>query len=120
LGKLSQLEYLYLFANALTGTIPSELGKLSQLKVLVLHDNNLNGIIPYEFTNLTNLIYLNLVGNDVTVDLDQLCEAIPNLLVNFTTNADMVLTHKCNSKPSKLLSLTPSLVLSTAPSVNLS
>jgi hypothetical protein len=41
-----------LYANQLSGTIPSELGKLKQLQSLDLHDNNLVGSMPKEICNL--------------------------------------------------------------------
>ena len=48
LGRLSQLEVLYLHSNALSGPLPAELGQLSQLRVLYLGNNALSGPLPAE------------------------------------------------------------------------
>ena len=46
---------LHLFANQLTGEIPTELGNLSNLQGLQLYNNQLTGEIPTELGNLSNL-----------------------------------------------------------------
>ena len=48
LCQASALKHLYLFQNALTGTVPSCLGSFSQLTVLELNINQFHGPIPEE------------------------------------------------------------------------
>ena len=44
LAGLSQLQYLFIHANSLNGTIPFELGQLGFLVELLLYDNDLQGM----------------------------------------------------------------------------
>ena len=53
LGKLTNLEGLYLYSNQLK--IPSELGNLTQLGRVVPLGQQLSGTIPSELGKLTNL-----------------------------------------------------------------
>ena len=46
---------LYLLANNLTGTIPTELGLLSNLEYLDLYSNQLNGTLPTSLASLSLL-----------------------------------------------------------------
>ena len=46
------LQVIDLYANQLSGTIPTELGRLKKLQYLDLHDNNLVGRVPQEVCNL--------------------------------------------------------------------
>ena len=66
LGKLTNLNRLWLSSNQLTGTIPVELGNLTNLEALSLGSNRLTGTIPAELGNLTNLETLNLGSNRLT------------------------------------------------------
>ena len=63
---MTNLNYLYLANNQLTGPVPSELGRLTNLYTLNLANNRLTGPIPSELGKLTNLYYLNLGGNELT------------------------------------------------------
>ena len=55
LGLLTDLDYLQLQDNQLTGTIPSEIGNLTGLRRLWLHGNRLTGELPGSLINLTAL-----------------------------------------------------------------
>tara|TARA_B100001123_G_scaffold438811_1_gene574388 strand:+ start:190 stop:1080 length:891 start_codon:yes stop_codon:yes gene_type:complete len=77
IGKLVNLEELYLYGNQFTGEIPSEIGNLTNLEWLHLDENQLSGEIPSEIGNLTKLEYLNLDDN-------QLIGAIPFEISNLT------------------------------------
>ena len=63
IGKLINLQWLYLNSNQLTGEIPKEIGKLINLKWLYLYDNKLTGEIPKEIGKLINLRILSLNFN---------------------------------------------------------
>ena len=55
LGSLTNLQFLDLSDNQLTGGIPPALGGLMNLGYLYLRSNNLTGAIPVSLTNLTSL-----------------------------------------------------------------
>ena len=78
LGNLPALQRLNVFNNQLTGSIPRELGNLSALQGLVLDDNRLTGSIPPELGNLSTLETLTLTSN-------QLSGYIPPQLASLTT-----------------------------------
>ncbi|KAI7736502.1 hypothetical protein M8C21_000486 [Ambrosia artemisiifolia] len=59
----TELEFICLENNMLSGNVPAELGKLNKLNILVLTANNLTGELPMELNNLTNLTELRLDSN---------------------------------------------------------
>jgi len=63
---LSNLTYLSLYSNHLTGTWPDSITNLTRLEHLDLSDNNLTGKIPFWFANLTRLEHLDLSNNYIT------------------------------------------------------
>jgi hypothetical protein len=63
---LSNLQYLYLHYNQLSGAIPSSLGNLSNLRALELYNNELCGDIPLSLMNLSNLWSLSIRNNHLT------------------------------------------------------
>ena len=65
IGKLQNLQYLDLARNNLDGPIPPEIGKLQNLLSLQLARNNLDGPIPPEIGNLLNLQDLSLSDNNL-------------------------------------------------------
>ena len=66
MGNLTNLTYLWLQGNDLTGSIPPDLGSLTKLTELSLSGNYLTGPIPPELGNLTLLTSLSLSYNDLT------------------------------------------------------
>ena len=79
LGNLTSLKSLNLGENQLSGSIPSELGNLTNLGSLSLDDNQLSGAIPPELGNLTKLTWLNLSNNQLTGALPQALTKITGL-----------------------------------------
>ena len=65
IGKLTNLQELYLNNNQLLGKIPKEIGKLTNLQYLNLYNNQLSGEIPKEIGKLINLKYLVLTNNQL-------------------------------------------------------
>ena len=71
MGNLSNLEWLSLDANQLSGSIPSQLGNLSNLQLLYLFDNaGLSGPLPSSFTRLNSLQDLYLDGTGLCAPTD--------------------------------------------------
>ncbi len=66
LASLTELTYLGLSSNNLSGSIPPELGNLANLESLDLGGNQLSGPIPPELGNLANLESLDLGGNQLS------------------------------------------------------
>jgi hypothetical protein len=66
LGSIASLETLRLNLNGLSGAIPPELGNLSALTGLYLDDNALTGSIPTELGNLHALVTLSLAFNELS------------------------------------------------------
>ena len=86
IGKLTQLQRLYLGRNKLLGPIPDELGQMANLGLLELSDNLINGTIPSSLGNLSQLRYLYLSHNHLTgkipIELTQ-CSLIMLLDLSF-------------------------------------
>ena len=77
LGSLSNLERLHLSGNQLT-QIPGELGKLSRLERLDLSDNQLSGVPP-ELGSLSNLTHLYLHDNQLSGEIPAELGSLSNL-----------------------------------------
>ena len=78
IGNLTNLTFINLFGNQLTGEIPSEIGNLTNLTSLYLYDNQLTGEIPQEVCDLieSNNLDINQIldGNNLT----NTCEDLSN------------------------------------------
>ncbi|XP_076928025.1 putative LRR receptor-like serine/threonine-protein kinase At1g07650 [Bidens hawaiensis] len=66
LANITSLVYLSLESNMFSGTVPAELGKLENLVNLILNANNLSGVLPMELNNLAKLTELRLSSNHFT------------------------------------------------------
>ncbi|KAL2923673.1 hypothetical protein RDABS01_015164 [Bienertia sinuspersici] len=86
LGKLSQLEYIYLDHNELSGAIPTCIGKLSALQMLYLHHNRLTGPIPFSIGRLVDLQMIDLGHN-------QLTGVLPSSIGNLTQIKSIILEN---------------------------
>ena len=60
------LEYLNIFNNELTGSIPPTLGELYNLQSLFLHNNQISGSFPLEMYSLINLKDLYISNNNLS------------------------------------------------------
>merc|ERR1712238_219100 len=69
IGSLSELEFLYLDNNSLTGKIPSELYLLTKLYDLNLGSNKLSGSIHTDIGTLTKLINFDVSNNNLSSNI---------------------------------------------------
>ncbi|XP_059438595.1 putative receptor-like protein kinase At3g47110 [Corylus avellana] len=65
---LPNLQHLFLERNKLSGTIPSSISNASQITQLDLNGNSFSGSIPKSLGNLWLLEWLNLAGNNLTIE----------------------------------------------------
>ncbi|KAK4487004.1 hypothetical protein RD792_006319 [Penstemon davidsonii] len=79
IGNLSNLIYMGIGNNELTGMIPETLGQMKSLQRLVLYINNLWGPIPDSFCNLKNLYYANFMSNRLSGQLPRCVGNIASL-----------------------------------------
>ncbi len=79
MGRLTNLERLFLWGNKLRGEIPAQLGSLTNLTRLSAWSNQLRGEIPAELGNLTNLERLSLGVNQLTGEIPAELGQLANL-----------------------------------------
>ncbi|WP_420438362.1 hypothetical protein [Candidatus Palauibacter sp.] len=79
LGKLANLELLWLFDNDLTGEIPARLGNLTKLERLSISSNPLSGRIPPELGGLPVLRILELGGTNLSGPIPPELGQLPSL-----------------------------------------
>jgi len=63
IGKLEDLEDLFIFENNFSGVLPHEIGHLGNLFNLYINDNKLRGTIPIEIGNLFKLRGASMFNN---------------------------------------------------------
>ncbi|CAA7036662.1 unnamed protein product [Microthlaspi erraticum] len=63
IGNLKSLQTLRLHENILTGTLPVSVGKLVEMKELILSSNRMSGEIPSSIGNITRLELLYMFNN---------------------------------------------------------
>jgi hypothetical protein len=66
---MSELEYLDIHDNKITGELPHFIGQISTLQILNLQNNSLQGSIPDCISNLTNLRILVLSSNHLVGEI---------------------------------------------------
>ncbi|KAI3917891.1 hypothetical protein MKW98_000125 [Papaver atlanticum] len=76
LGNCVKLALLDLSQNKLSGSLPTELGNLRQLQVMKLQSNKVSGGIPNQISQMQNLSVLNISQNSLTGSIPS---AISNL-----------------------------------------
>ena len=79
LGRLANLQVLWLFLNGLTGEIPAQLGNLTRLEALSIGDNPLSGHIPPELGGLPALWNLNLSRTNLSGPIPPELGQLPSL-----------------------------------------
>ncbi|PNX71947.1 receptor-like protein kinase, partial [Trifolium pratense] len=85
-GKLNKLEFLTLYANNLTGIIPSSIFQLPQLSNLRLSDNKLVGPIPIEVAKRSKLKVVSLGYNMLNGTIPKWCYYLPSLVELYLSN----------------------------------
>ncbi|KAK1383661.1 Protein kinase domain-containing protein [Heracleum sosnowskyi] len=86
IGMLSELNYLSLHDNSLTGMLPSSLVNLTQLQRLDVSHNFIRGSISSGISSLKDLVYLDLGYNKLT-------GSIPWELGNLSNLVNLYLRH---------------------------
>uniref|UniRef100_A0ACD5ZFQ3 Uncharacterized protein n=1 Tax=Avena sativa TaxID=4498 RepID=A0ACD5ZFQ3_AVESA len=81
LGRLKNLDTLFLLWNRLSGEIPPELGDMASMQSLDLSVNDLGGEIPASFSRLTSLKLLNLFRNHLRGGIPAFLGDMPQLEV---------------------------------------
>ena len=84
----SNLEFLYLSNNALSGTIPSEFFQFQKLSVLALDDNILTGKTDVIWNSMQSLEYVYLEDNDFTGTLPSLFTEYNSALITLDISSN--------------------------------
>lgn len=85
----TQLEYVDVNSNFMTGFIPPEIANLTNLWHLDIGWNGFNGAIPPEITNLNNLQNLYLHNNQFSGTIPSGPGTMPNLQILFLANNNL-------------------------------
>ncbi|KAF0909711.1 hypothetical protein E2562_000047 [Oryza meyeriana var. granulata] len=94
--QTSNLSFVDLSNNSLSGSLPSGIGSLSGLALLNLCKNNFSGQIPKEITKLKHLMYIDLSKNNFDGTIP---DGLPDDLVEFNVSYN----NLSGSVPSNLL-----------------
>ncbi|KAL8506469.1 hypothetical protein ACS0TY_017387 [Phlomoides rotata] len=88
IGNLTNLIFLNLGENHLTGAIPAALGNLRSLQALGIYSNKLQGSISHAICNLGNLFAINLAENNLFGPLPSCLRNLSLLReINFASNS---------------------------------
>ncbi|XP_045806417.1 receptor-like protein 36 isoform X2 [Trifolium pratense] len=79
IGQLVNLTYIDLSSNKLDGSIPQSLGKLENLQYLIFSNNSFNGLIPENLGQLVNLTYIDLSSNKFHGSIPKILGKLENL-----------------------------------------
>lgn len=82
LGRLGQLDTMFLMLNALEGPIPAQFGNLVSLKSLDLSYNNLTGVLPSTLVYLQKLELMSLMSNQLEGTIPDFLSNLANLQVS--------------------------------------
>jgi len=108
IGNLSKLKSLRLNSNYLTGSIPTSITSLNLLEALALAYNQLSGVIPAEIANLSRLKILNLSANrlfgSIPVELSNL-SSLDTLMLNVNRFSGLIPAQLGNLSQLKSLRL---------------
>ncbi|VAI11050.1 unnamed protein product [Triticum turgidum subsp. durum] len=80
IGNLINLQFIILYTNSFTQTLPSSLSSLKFLSLLQVNENKISGSIPQNIGNLTELISLDLSMNAFGGTLPRTLGNLTNLL----------------------------------------
>lgn len=108
IGKLLQLQYLFIRNNLLVGKIPANLTGCTALEHLHLYGNNLSGKIPIKIGSLRNLQYLNAPNNHFTGRIPTFIgnlSSLTQLLVSSNNFQGDIPQEICNLKSLTAISL---------------
>jgi hypothetical protein len=82
----SNLKFLWLYGNQLTGPIPTQLGNISTLRQMIFESNMLTSTLPATLTNLTLLQILDVSSNLIEGDLNLFAALQPTDLALFAVD----------------------------------
>lgn len=92
IGNLTNLQFLLLQNNYISGKVPNEISKIPKLHTLDLSNNLFSGEVPSSFSNLKSLQYLRLNNNTFS-------GTIPSSLANMNQLALLDLSYNNLSGP---------------------
>ena len=97
IGRLTNLEFLWLGYNAFTGELPLELADLSSLQIIHIVSTQVTGPIPSEIGRLTDLVFLSLTRSLLSSSVpDELSQLV------YLMNLDLARSQLTGTIPSSL------------------
>lgn len=82
-GAMSQLQYISIYNNSISGMIPASFERLSNLRRMSMFNNSLNGTLPEALSNLSNLQEVYLSSNQLNGTLPIWFSSLPSLEVMY-------------------------------------
>jgi gliding motility-associated-like protein len=90
IGDITNLEYISIGLNPLTGPIPTTIKNLPNLRVFQVFKANLSGAIPIELWNLSRLERVNLSENQLKGSISPQIANLPNLKILYLDNNQLI------------------------------